>query len=308
MIVGKYRRLFVLGSAVALSFCVGFAPENASAAVVWTFDSANCVATTGPSGNCGSGDNNLSDGRTYQPSSGAGGNVSVSGWANTISTNTQLELGQITHFGGGLGVSNADGPRGQDTSEGSSPEHAVDNDQRFDLVLFDFGTQLVELNQITLGWWQQDADISVLAYTGNLDPTDSSGADYIGDREAWWNSDTDQNEDLTSHGWELIGNHDVDSNGGSSPSQAINPNNVASSYWLVSAYNPVFGSSCSPQNSYCQSDYEDYFKILSLMGDIRSPTTTTTSIPEPTSLLLMGMGLAGLAGVGFGRRRRRSNA
>lgn len=297
------RKLIGL-AAVALGCSVGFASENARAAVVWTFDSSNCVATVGPSGNCGSGDNNFSDGRTYEPSSGSAGNVSVSGWANTTSGNTRLELGQITHFGGGLGVENADSGGG-DSGEGSSPEHAVDNDDRFDLVLFDFGTQLVELNQITLGWFSQDADITVLAYTGNLDPTDSSGDDYIGDREAWWNSDTDSNEDLTSHGWEVIGNHDVDANGGSDPSQDINPNDVASSYWLVSAYNPVFGGSCTPASNWCQSDYEDYFKILSLMGDVR--TTPSTPVPEPMAVLLMGMGLVSLAGFGFGRRRQ-SNA
>ncbi len=302
MDLGKKGRLFSLFYAVALGFCVGFVPENASAAVVWTFDTTNCVATIGPSGNCGSGSSNFSDGRTYQTSAGTGGNVSVSGWGNTISSNTQLELGQITHYGGGLGVRNADGPRGQDSNEGTSPEHAIDNNERFDLVLFDFGTQLVELNQITLGWWSQDTDISVLAYTGNLDPTDTTGTDYIGDREAWWNSDTDKNEDLTSHGWSLIGNHDVDNGPVPTSTQDINPNDVASSYWLVSAYNPVFGSTCTPGNSYCQADYQDYFKILSLMADIRP----AQRIPEPTALLLMAVGIAGLAGFGFAGRRRQN--
>ena len=189
--------------ATALGFLVALVPGGASALVTWTFDSGNCVSTIGPSGNCGSGDNNFSDSRTYQGTGGAG-DVTVSGWANTISSNTQLELGQITHYSGGLGVRNADAPppdgRGGDDSEGTPPEDGIDNDQRFDLVLFDFGPQLVDISQITLGWWQQDADISVLGYTGTLDPTDPSGEDYIGDREAWWNSDLDKNEDLTASG------------------------------------------------------------------------------------------------------------
>ncbi|MDA9982392.1 PEP-CTERM sorting domain-containing protein [Gammaproteobacteria bacterium] len=300
----KKERLFFLYVAT-LGFIVALTPRDASALVMWTFDNTGCVSTLGPSGNCGAGDTNYSDLRVYQTSSGVGGDVAVSGWANTITGNTQLELGQITHFGGGgLGVRNADGPRGQDIGEGTSPEDGVDNDERFDMVLFDFGHQLVDLSQITLGSWQQDADISVLAYIGNLDPTDDTGADYIGDREAWWNSDLIKDEDLTSHGWSLIGNHDVDNTDPTNPAQFspatadINSGGTASSYWLISAYNPVFGGSCTPANSYCQSDYEDYFQIQALAGDVRGEFS---QVPEPTTLLLMGIGLVGL---GFARRRR----
>ncbi len=290
--------------AVAIGLAGAQLPLSSSALVSWTFDSASCIATTGPGGSCGPGDGNFSDGRTYAGTGGAG-NVTVTGWANTISSNTRLELGQITHFGGGLGVRNADAPapagRGGDDNEGNPPEHAVDNDQRFDLVLFDFGNQLVDLSQITLGYIDNDSDISVLAYTGSDDPTDGSGIDYIGDQEAWWLSSTENNETLTSSGWTLIGNHDVD-DGPEAPSQTINAGDVASSYWLVSAFNPVFGSDCTPSNGYCQADYEEFFKILALAGEI-VPPHDTPGVPEPATLSMLVLGLGG-TGAAYRRRRR----
>ncbi len=276
-------------------------PGIANAAVTWTFNSANCVSTS-PGGNCGGGDNNFADSRTYQGSGGAG-NVTVTGWANTTGGNRRLQQGEMAHYGGGLGVKNADAGSG-DGGEGSPPEHAVDNDDRFDLVLFDFGTQSVDLSEVALGWFSQDSDLTVLAYTGNLDPTDDTGAHYIGDQESWWNSNADNNETLTSNGWTLIGNHDVDSGPGVPGSQSVNSGDVSSSYWIVSAYNPVFGSNCTPSNSFCQSDYEDYFKISALSGDI-IPDDPGPGIPAPATLALIGLGLAGM---GYRRRGRKTRA
>ncbi len=283
----------IAGATLAPLISLALSGTASAAPITWTFDNASCVSTAGPSGNCGSGAGNFSDARTYQGTGLGAGDVTVSGWANTIDGNERLQQGQIMHSGGGLGVRNSDFNSG-DAGEGASPELSIDNDDRFDLVLFDFGNVSVTLDAINLGGFTQDADISILAYTGNLDPTNSAAAHYIGDREAWWNSDTDKNEDLTTNGWTLIGNHDVDSGPGIGNDQAINSGNVASNYWLVSAYNPVFGSNCSPSNSYCQSDYEDYFNILSVTGEVQM-----TTIPEPGTLALLG-----LAGLGFACRRK----
>jgi len=290
--------------AAMLGLAIGHLPGVASAAVSWTFDSANCVSTS-PGGNCGTGANNFANTRTYAGSGGAG-NVTVSGWSNTIGGDQQLEQGDITHYGGGLGVRNADYDRGsppQDPGENFSPEHAVDNDDRFDLVLFDFGTQSVDLSQVAIGWYQQDSDLTVLAYTGNSDPTDSNSADYIGDREAWWNSAADNNEDLTSNGWTLIGNHDVDDGPAPTNSQNINVGGIDSSYWIVAAYNEAFGSSCSPAGI-CQSSYADFFKISAVTGDIMDPPPGQ-GVPVPATLALIALGLAG---IGYKQRGKKKAA
>lgn len=289
------RRFCAPLSLAAASLLLGFVPQDAGA-VVWTFDDANCVSTSGPSGNCGSGDGNFSDERTYQGSTG--GNVTVSGWANTIGGNQQLQRGQISHFAGGLGVRNADAGSG-DSNEESFPENGIDNDDRFDLVLLDFGNQSVQLTELTIGGFDQDADLSILAYIGALDPTDPTSFDYLGDREAWWNSTADNNEDLTANGWTVVGNHDVDSGPGVGNPQSVNSGNVASRYWLVSAYNPVFGNTCTPSNSFCQSDFEDYFFISSVTGNVVTPT----SVPEPKTALMFAIGLVGFAGLNLAKRR-----
>jgi hypothetical protein len=270
---------------VMLSAVLASLPLSATALVEWTFNTTNCQSTSGPSGSCGSGSGNLSDSRTYGTSAGTGPDVTVTGWGNTANGNSQLEQGEITHYGSsnGLGVRNADGPRGSDVNENNPPEHSVDNEERFDFVLFDFNGTDISLSEASLGWFQNDADITVLVYEGNQDVLDTSAAHYIGDREL-----TASTEDLTSNGWSLVGNFDVDANDGSAPyTQSLNTT-ASSSYWLIGAYASAFGSGCTP-SGYCQTSYVDYAKILGLAGTTGGGSNN--GVPAPSTLLLMGLGL-----------------
>lgn len=209
---------------------------------------------------------------TFESTNSPGEMVNVSGWG---SNNGAIGAGTVQRYGGGLG---AFGP-------GSDNQHGVDNIGNFDLILLDFGLLEMTLEQITVGYYQTDADVSVLAYTG--DPNNYSGINGI--------SYSGTSEGLTGSGWTVIGNYDVDGMdpaGSSAPQTAdisADTVGIASSYWLIGAYNPVFQSAgCQPHANYCQanSQYPDYFKIENVAGTTGMPPVIP-NVPEPYTALLL---------------------
>jgi hypothetical protein len=199
--------------------------------------------------------------------------ATASAWSNTggVSNGTTtpsqgtLETAYLGLYSGGLGVKNRDGGTTNgntgDGNEWVAPEHSVDNQSRYDSVLFTFSTA-IDLNKVEIGWWETDSDITILAYTGAGVPT-LDGKTYA---------------DLTSNGWSFVGHYtDLQNN---SPVN-VNPTNITSSYWLIGAYIPQWGVT-----SYTTGN--DYVKLLALYGD------KTTRVPEPHALLLLGMAAFGL--------------
>ena len=259
--------------------CLGglYAPSS-FALVQWWTQSGIGSCTSGYGNSC-----------TFQNGmSGTGSHsLTASAWANTSgSANQYLDTAQLNRYSGGLGVTNRDAYYG-DSNEGGTPEHATDNNDRFDMILFDFNDLQIALESVFVGWYSNDADISVLAYTGggagapNLDGTDISSA-----------------TDLINDGWEIVGNYDADANvNGDGNSATIQDSEavgaIHSSYWLIGAYNPIFGTSCNPTD-YCQADgLLDYFKIKDLAGTIVPDDTPNppNEVPEPGSLLLLASAL-----------------
>lgn len=179
----------------------------------------------------------------------------------------------------GLGVVNrnpggtVDPPEGGtgSTPSSSAPEHSVDNNGRYDMVLLSFD-RAVSLTGVDIGWSQTDSDITVLAFnsTGVLN-------DLVGQRYGALQS-----------GWQLVGQY---ANANDVSVQPISTPSL-SRYWLVGAYNPLVGGTALTTGN-------DYVKIRAFTA-----TETQKKVPEPSSAWLVAAVVT--AGGFWARRRNRS--
>ncbi len=213
-------------------------------------------------------------------------------WANTGAGATvnqqvleQQSAGNLRRYSGGLGIHNLDGCTFAtnncdvgDTSN-SVPEHAIDNNQRYEMVFLSF-SQSVKLTNTEFGWTGTsnysgnggDSDYSVMAYTG-------SGAPVL-DGQMWSTLGTD---------WVNIGNYANAQNG---INNAINQSSIFSSYWLIGAYNPLAAGNTAGLDA-----GNDYLKLHSVTGCVSGTSGCTPppgEVPEPNSLALFGLGILGL--------------
>ncbi|WP_416307587.1 exosortase-dependent surface protein XDP1 [Neptunicella sp. SCSIO 80796] len=202
--------------------------------------------------------------------------LTVTGWSDTGGSNDDIiASGELAFYGSGeLGLINRD--------EGDQqPDHSIDSSNSnsnnwvdYDAVLLEF-SQAVNLEQFYVGWaydnGNSEADISLLAYTNH---SGNGTADIEGSS---WNN-------IIGQGWESIDNYaNVDDY-----SYQIVDTTVTSKYWLIGAYNPIFGSGSGLGSE------NDGFKLKEVYTSTSAPRT---EVPEPNALAILAIGLLSLVRV-----------
>ncbi|MFT6735882.1 MAG: hypothetical protein ACJAS9_004096 [Polaribacter sp.] len=187
-----------------------------------------------------------------------------------------IDTAKLEYYGNTLGVKNKDG-------EGGSPQHSIDNIPNssaygyndYDMVLLQFNKKVV-LDEIVIGWATNDgginsygaADISIVAYTGD----DTKNANpFFANTQTWGDLLT------STPNWQSVENIE-----NASILQAIT-NPVASQYFLIGAYNPIFGGNLSNAN--------DGFKLSGVKTKTAASKPPSNAIPEPSSIALAFLGL-----------------
>lgn len=209
--------------------------------------------------------------------------LTVSAWGAVSSTNNTFGTAFLNRQGtDGFGV----GAQSEGGAGATGNSTAMDNDPTTlapNLILLKFNSAVV-LDRVTLGWSLNDADITVMAYTGALAPTS-----FLAGRAA---------SNLTSGGatagWSLVqnaGDRSPDTAtyaSGSNINYTINQAGISSSYWLISAYNSSFGGGA-------MDGLVDYVKLLGV-----GTRDIVAQVPEPGTAVLAGLALLAL----WSQRRR----
>lgn len=224
---------------------------TASAGVVWQASSCNTPSNALLAREC------------IASEAGSSYSVSLTGWSAT--STGKFSSANLVRYADGFGVVRS--------GETRSPQHAIDNNGATDAVLMQFSTD-VALNQLASGWIYNDADVSILRYTGALAPV--LGASKVGNL-------------LAVAGWELVGNY---STLRTNAPLSFNADGKTASWWLVSAYNSAYAGTPA---SAVLGNGNDYFKLKSFQADIPVAESGSSEVPEPASWSLLGIAMLGLA-------------
>ena len=287
--------LGVMSAAQANITCGGGGTVPSSPCPTWTFGQSGTVL-----GNAST--LKLSESQTNSLPAGVTPVVATA-YSNLGGTNSLLQQAYIGAYGA-MGVTDSKtatggAPTTADSSDFSSPNHAVDNSGNIDSILFSFTSDKVNLTSFTTGYESGDADFTVLAYTGSGIPNLSA--------LTYGNTGGLNPTGLLQNGWKLIANTNVSGAVSGGTTHTFSTNEV-SSYWLIGALNTLVGG--------VQDSKNDYFKILSVSGCDCStapkgtPGCGTTNngggVPEPGTVFLMGAGLFGLTRINSRRLVRRA--
>lgn len=245
------KKIIVAGVAI---FCSGWIGSAVAGPITWDTVSGTGSCTSGAGNSCTFTGN---DGEILKARAYATNNNSGTG---------AFKKATLTIWDGGLGVKNPDS-----SNENSNPNHAVDNNGRDDLVVFEYASPsdfiTFEYTSFEIGWRYWDSDVSVWIGGEGL------MADYDFTSKKF--------SDLASLGFTKFDFNDV----------PINTQQNLASYsgpYLILA--PKFGDSL------------DFIKISQINGEKTEVRFPPAEIPEPGSIALFSAALIGL----WANRRKRS--
>ena len=191
-------------------------------------------------------------------------------FARRTSSSNNFAAETVGLYSGGLGVRTTSTNPDESTS---SPQHAADNDGRYEFLLFEFDFPKFKATGFEIGWRENDADIQV--WVGG---TSTAGLNLAGSNTACGGSCNFS--ELSALGFVLAGTYE---NVATNDLKTINTTTTGR-YVLIAG--KVVGN----------DSLKDYFKLDKIKG--------TEAVPEPSSMLLVGAALVGFAG--FARKRRRA--
>lgn len=220
----------------------------------------------------------------------------LSSTPTTVAPSTGLWKGaNVFNYGGGFGISNT---VGTDIYEGSQPEHATDNNQIFDVLVFELPTAGFDLEAFRLGWATEayapdqtvtgEADIQ--AYFGG----NSLGANYDFKNACFTGCANTGSGSAAKGDLAYLGFTDLMNNG----ANTINGSNVYSG-------TDVAVPGAAPAGRYlvmtgALNGTNDAFKVEMVKGSCCAGGV----LPEPGTFALLGLGVFGLVAL----RRRRAYA
>ncbi len=195
--------------------------------------------------------------------------------ASGTSSSSTFAAAAVTPQGVGSGFGVGSAAEGGSGASSNNSDHALDNAGTGgpDVLLFQFLSGPQRLQSVTLGWTQSDADFQVLRWIGAAAPTLANQTVAHA---------------LTA-GWQLVSTVAGTGNTSNDLVYGVNAAGLASSYWMISAYNGALGTS----PGFVADANADRIKVLGV---------ATSTVPEPSTYALLAGGLAAIAGVA--RRRR----